>query len=482
MNSYQTVTGLPLPFSHLDVAGSTDDIALVYAGHELSYGALFREVWGVVCHLTGQGVQPGDLLALQSSSYMLSARMVYAARFLGLTLLPLDPAMARERRNRLLSEVGCILLVTDSELLGLPAGVRVISAASFVETAETVTAVEMTTAQEADAIQLIIATSGTEGRPKGVMLSGVNLAASSRAVRQRLGLGPSDLWLCCLPLFHIGGLSILYRCMNAGAGVVLHQGFDAPEVWSDLRRHRVTHISLVPAMLAQLLDVAQTQSPPESLGVVLVGGGPLEPGLAARAHAMGWPLSVSYGMSETSSLCISQDGVTAGMVSGEVGLPLEGFELAISERGRIMLRGPAVMQGYANPARSPGQGLLDGGWFETGDLGEQDGSGRLRVLGRADDLLISGGRNIHPQEVEEWLASCPGVGAVAVTGQVDERWGEVLVVLYTGRVSSGQLQEWCRNNIPSPLRPRRFVQVPGLPLNAMGKLDRRGLLSLVGQG
>ncbi len=482
MNSYQTVTGLFPPLSRLDDAGSAGDIALVHAGHELSYGALFREVGGLVCHLTAQGVQSGDLLVLQSSSSLLSARVVYAARLLGLTLFPLDPAMARERRNRLLSELGCVLLVADSELPDLPAEIRVISAPPCVETAETVTAVEMTTAQEANAIQLIIATSGTEGRPKGVMLSGANLAASTGAVRQRLGLGPSDLWLCCLPLFHIGGLSILYRCLDAGAGVVLHQGFDAPEVWSDLRRHRVTHISLVPAMLAQLLDVAQTQSPPESLGVVLVGGGPLEPGLAARAHAMGWPLSVSYGMSETSSLCVSQDGVTAGMVCGEVGQPLEGFELAISEQGRIMLRGPAVMQGYANPARSPGQGLLDGGWFETGDLGELDGSGRLRVLGRADDLLVSGGRNIHPQEVEERLASCPGVGAVAVTGQVDEHWGEVLVALYTGRVSSGQLQEWCRSNIPSPLRPRRFIQVSELPLNAMGKLDRKRLPVLVGQG
>ncbi|MCP5022913.1 MAG: 2-succinylbenzoate--CoA ligase, partial [bacterium] len=117
-----------------------------------------------------------------------------------------------------------------------------------------------------------------------------------------------------------------------------------------------------------------------------------------------------------------------------------------------------------------------------GDLGGFARAGRRGVAGRADALLVSGGSTLHPRVGAPRLATCPAVGAVAVTGQVDERWGEVLVALYTGRVSSGQLQEWCRSNIPSPLRPRRFIQVSGLPLNGMGKLDRRRLSALVGQG
>ncbi len=466
------------PFSyHL----SLDALALVHAGRQLSYRELSLEAEGLACGLAGQGVRPGAVVALLTTASIRAARMVYAARVLGLTMFPLDPAMAGERRNRLLSEVGCDLLVIDAEIVDPPAGVKLTPFTSLSEPSATEGLAALGAAGTAADTQLIIATSGTEGDPKGVMLSGRNLAASAAATIGLLRLRQNDLWLCCLPLFHIGGLSILYRCLDVGAGVLLHQGFDAVAVWSDLQRHRVSHISLVPAMLAQLLDVARDAPPPAGLAVVLLGGGPLDTKLAERAHAAGWPLCVSYGMSETASLCVYQDGASAGTVTGEVGLPLDGFELAISGRGRIMLRGSAVMQGYANPDRSPGQGLLEGGWFESGDLGELGESGRLRVLGRADDVLISGGRSIHPVEVEDLITACPGVDAVAVSGQADDHWGQILVALYMGSVTAGQLEEWCRSNIPSSLRPRRFVVVAALPCNGMGKLDRRGLTELLDQ-
>lgn len=476
------MTAFPPPFSRLDVTAlHAGDTALIYAQDEYSYAALSREARRLAGALAGLGVQPGGLLAVVAASSSLFAWMVYATRLLGVTYLPLDRSMSSERRNRMLAEVGCNLLLTDVDLADLPEGVEVIPAISLFGTCAPQLSPDQERLNQVYDIQLIVATSGSEGEPKGVMLSGENLAASATAARQRLGLGPSDLWLCCLPLFHTGGLSILYRCLDAGAGVLLHQGFDAAEVWSGLQHHRVTHISLVPPMLARLLDIAGSTPPPESLGVVLVGGGRLESGLEARARAAGWPLCVSYGLSEASSLCVSRDGVASAMAAGDVGLPLDGFELALSERGRIMLRGPAVMQGYANPDRSPGRGLLEGRWFETGDMGEMDSSGRLRVLGRADDMLVSGGRNIHPVEVEAQIVACPDVDAVAVTGLADARWGEVLVALYTGSASSGQFEVWCRSNIPSALRPRRFVPVPRLPQNGMGKLDRRSLPDLAVQ-
>jgi len=469
------MTGLFSPHPPLDA------VALMHAGRKFSYREWFLEIEVLACSLARYGVRPGAVVALQATATILSAQMVYVTRVMGFTLFPLDPAMSGERRNRLLSEVGCDLLVTDAEVVCPPAGVRLVTIASFSEPAATEELPELLFAGTDADIQLIIATSGTEGNPKGVMLSGGNLAASIAAANELLRLRQNDLWLCCLPLYHIGGLSILYRSLDAGAGVLLHQGFDAAMVWTDLQSHRVSHISLVPAMLAQLLDISQDVRPPASLDLVLVGGGPLGTKLAERAHAADWPLCVSYGMSETASLCIAQDGELSGTVSCEVGRPLAGFELAISERGRIMLRGPAVMQGYANPDRSPGQGLLEGGWFETGDLGELGESGCLRVLGRADDVLISGGRNIHPVEVEAEIAACPGVDMVAITGQKDDRWGQILVALYTGSVSAGQLEEWCRSNTISSLRPRRFVQVAVLPYNAMGKLDRKGLIELLDQ-
>ncbi len=466
----------------LDVpAERSADRALFIDGKVISHGELYLRSRTMAANLERLGVDASGPLALVARSSSLFAWMVYAARLYGVALIPLSSAMDSQRCNRLLQDAGCTQLITEEQLPDMLPGIRVIAAAKLLDCVESMVMGRPGVERKSDEIQLIVATSGSEGDPKGVMLSGRNLAASALAVRKRLGLEQGNIWLCCLPLYHIGGLSILYRCLDAGAEVLLHQGFDAQIVWSDLQGHQVTHLSLVPAMLVQLLDAAQSVAPPETLRVVLVGGGPLDPELAARARAQGWPLFVSYGMSETASLCVSHAGESSGPVSGEVGRPLDGFELAISKRGRIMLRGPAVMQGYANPDGSPGQGLLDGGWFETGDLGELGESGHLRVLGRADDVLVSGGRNIHPVEVEAEIAACPGVDAVAITGQKDDHWGQILVALYTGSVTARELDEWCHSNIPSGLRPRRYVQVVALPRNAMGKLDRKGLRELLDQ-
>ena len=459
--------------SCVDAACDAGGTALIHDEKQVSFGELSRDVNSLAAVLVDHGVQAGDLLALITASSILITRMAYASMALGVTLFPLDPAMAGERRNRLLSAAGCDLVINDVELDDLSDGVKVISTQSFSAAGTAPLSQNWNRDGDGGAVQLVIATSGSEGDPKGVMLSGDNLAASILASRQRLGLDAGDIWLCCLPLFHIGGLSILYRCLQAGAGVLLQQGFDAQSVWLNIQHRKVTHISLVPSMLARLLDISEDASPPEWLRIVLIGGGHLAPELAARAHTAGWPLCVSYGMSETASQCATQCGADAGLVSGGVGLPLGGFEIALSERGRIMVRGPAVMRGYINPDRVPGLGLLDGGWFETGDLGEIDASGRLRVLGRADDLLVSGGKNIHPLEVEDLLAACPGVEQAAIAGQADEVWGVRLVALYTGSASAAEVEQWCCENIASALRPRRFVQVAELPQNGFSKLDRK---------
>jgi o-succinylbenzoate---CoA ligase len=454
----------------------TDNIALMHGEDQLSLRELSRDATSLAAALVDHGVHSGDLLALVTSSSSLIARLAYASIALGVTLFPLDPATACARRNRLLSDAGCDLVIGEVDLDGLPDGVRFISAQSLGTSGSATLPQDRKLA--GDDIQLIIATSGSEGDPNGVMLSRDNMAASVFATHRRLGLDAGDLWLCCLPLFHIGGISILYRCRDAGAGVLLHQGFDAADVWADLQRHRVTHISLVPAMLARLLDISGDASPPEWLRIVLIGGGHVAAKLAQRAHAAGWPLCVSYGMSETASNCATRCGVDAGLIPGEVGLPLDGVEIDLSERGRIMVRGPVVMQGYINRDRTPGLGLLDGGWFESGDMGEIGDTGSIKVLGRADDLLISGGKNIHPIEVEDLIAGCPGVEQVAITGQADQVWGVRLVALYTGSASVTAVEQWCRDNISSALRPRRYISVKELPQTSLGKLDRTRLIDL----
>ncbi len=459
------------------IAGhSGSSIALISKGKEISYSDLSLWAQSLAAQLLRHGVERGDLAAVHTTSSLTIYLALYATLYLGVTIFPLDPFMSRGRRERLLAQAGCSLVLTDIDLEDLPQWVNAIQIAYPY-------ASDGVMGQHADggAVQLIIATSGSEGEPKGVMLSGGNIASSVGASRDRLGLERGDIWLNCLPMFHIGGIMIAYRCLDAGAGMLLHSGFDADRVWADLNDYPVTHISLVPAMLDRLLDASGDATPPDSLRVALIGGGHLAPELAARAHAAGWPLCASYGMSESCSQCATDCGAQAGTSPGMVGMPLDGFEIALSQRGRIRVRGPAVMLGYANPDLSPGQGLSDVGWFETGDLGEIGESGRIRVLGRADDMLICGGVTIHPGEIEGQVYGCPGVGEVAVTSRSDPIWGDLLVAMYTGEAGKDDVESWCRANLASVLRPREFIRVSDLPRNGMGKLDRVGLRGMLAQ-
>ncbi len=305
---------------------------------------------------------------------------------------------------------------------------------------------------------------------------------SALVVNRQLGLGATDCWLNCLPLHHIGGLSIIYRTTLAGASMVLHEGFDAVRVWRDIERYRVTHLSLVPVMLAKLLAVAEGV-PPEHLRVVLIGGAALDEALARRALEKGWPLFVTYGMTETGSQVATQSLTSVTNIDAPIPL-LEGMECSVVDDagratdgvGRIRLRGEMMMRGYANPDQRAGDGLDDDGWYTTGDIGRYSAVSRIQVMGRADEMIISGGENIHPQQVEQLLHDCPGINESCVIGMDDPDWGERVCVVYSGDSSEQQVERWCRENIGGPLRPRLFVRLVQLPRLSNGKIDRQALI------
>lgn len=322
---------------------------------------------------------------------------------------------------------------------------------------------------------LVISTSGSEGQPRAVLLGNAQLDAAAAAANACLGLGAGDLWLNCLPLYHIGGQSILWRCARVGAGVVLHEGFSAENIARDLAAQSITHISLVPAMLARLLDLGI--APPASLRALLIGGAALSASLYERATTAGWPLYVSYGMSETAAQVATFGPDDGPWHEGLVGRPMPGHEIRIGDDGRIRIRGRQVMLGYLG-RHSSVSGIDADGWLTTGDLGRLDGDGRLTVLGRADDMLISGGRNVHPQEIESCLAGCPGVVDVAVTGLPDPVWGDLVVALVVGPIDSDALLAHARRHLPSAALPRRIHRLDRLPRNAAGKLERARLRQL----
>jgi O-succinylbenzoic acid--CoA ligase len=356
-------------------------------------------------------------------------------------------------------------------------------------------------AAQTDPPTLLVQTSGSGGAPRVAMLTDGGLRASATAINARLGLCAGDVWLGVLPRQHIGGLAIGWRCALAGAALVAHEGFDAAAVRAELMDEAagITHLSLVPPMLARLLDAGA--EPPPWLRVVLLGGQALDPVLARRALAGGWPLVLGYGMTETGSM------IASGWVQDDGGVvmtPLPGVELdcpscdprtgtamdASKVRGPqversaavsrpLRLRGPMLMAGYADSRRQPGDGLSAGGWLATSDLGCRAPDGTLRVLGRADEVLVIGGVNVLPAEIERRLAAAPGIGEVAVAGVPEPVWGHRLVAVYTGAVDPAALDAWCRTNLPSVERPRGFRRVAGLPVLASGKLDRRALVRCI---
>jgi O-succinylbenzoic acid--CoA ligase len=303
-------------------------------------------------------------------------------------------------------------------------------------------------ARAGDAPGVHVFTSGTTGAPKPVILSYDNLAWSALGSAVALGLDRSERWLCVLPLAHVGGLSILVRSAIYATTAVVHERFHAAEVVQALREHGITLVSLVPTMLARLLD-AGLERPPD-LRWALLGGAPTPPALLARAAAAGLPVVTSYGLTEACSQ-VATDGV-----------PLPGVRVELAPDGEIVVSGPTVA----------GAGLLP-----TGDLGAWDEGGRLRVIGRKADTIITGGESVAPQEVEEVLFAHPGVADAAVVGRPDPEWGERLVALVVARDGAAippehELRAFCAARLARFKVPKRFEAVPTLPRNAAGKLER----------
>jgi len=297
-----------------------------------------------------------------------------------------------------------------------------------------------------DAPALRLLTSGTTAAPRPVVLTYGNLFWAALGSAAALGLDVQERWLCALPLAHVGGLSILTRSVVYGTSVLLHERFDARRAVTAVMDEGVTLVSVVPTMLARMLDAGLREPP--ALRWALVGGAPLAPSLRARAEDAGIPVAESYGMTEAASQAVTE------------GVPLPGVRVELGEDGEIVLAGPTI---------------AGGGPLPTGDLGAWDAQGRLRVLGRRADTIITGGENVTPQEVEQVLLAHPEVEDAAVVGGPDPEWGEAVVALVVGGVGEEDLRAWARARLAPYQVPKRVEHVDELPRNAAGKLDRNRL-------
>ena len=441
------------------------------------YGELWQALGRWRHTFADAGLAPGVPVAVITRHRRLIARAAWLSVYSGLPLLPLAPEQLG--LASLLRSCGVRQAITDADV-ALPSGIRRLPAARLdgMPTGDSAEPAPMA----ANRPQLLVSTSGTGDHPRAAMLDGDNLAASAATTAEILEMDGGDDWLVCIPLTHIAGLMILFRSARVGASVTIHESFDAARVWSSVSAGEITRLSLVPPMLDRLLAVSDDQ-PGQRGRSLIVGGAPVSQALADRATSAEWPIMSSYGMTETAShVALSGPDLASGL------LPLPGTRISVVDEsgapaagvGRIVIEGPTVMAGYANPGLLQGDGLLGEHQLLTSDLGRIDEDGHLHICGRSDDVLISGGVNVHPAVLEDVLAGCPGVVEAGIAGRHDTVWGHRLVAVYVGRLSTEELARWIEQHIAAAMRPRDFIRVANLPRNALGKLDRN-LLQLLAE-
>jgi O-succinylbenzoic acid--CoA ligase len=433
--------------------------ALRFEDNVWNFRDLGAEVERTSRRLAALGAGPGAAVALRAQNSLDALRIAAATIELQAPLVLLHPRLTQAEEGALLAQAQPRVLALEGEprqterFEPLPAEVGV-----------------------------VMFTSGTSGRPRGAMLPWGALSAAVEASAALLPVAPGDRWLLCLPLCHIGGLSILLRCLRGRGSVVLAPRFRAAEVLALIERHRPTLLSVVPTMLHDLLEVDE-RNLLATLRAVLVGGAAAPAPLLERSARRGVLALTTYGLTEACSQVTTQRPRDASTSEPGVGLPLPGVALRlVSEEGaevrpgaigRIQIQGPTLMRGYL------GESPISG-WFDTGDLGSFDLAGHLHVHARRSDLIVTGGENVYPAEVEAQLLVGGGVLAAMVFGVPDPRWGQ-LVAAAIVPAPGFNLEAWRAAVLAAMAphkRPRLFCVTDGIPLGPTGKPLRRLALEL----
>ncbi len=425
-----------------------DRTALAADGVEVSYAELEAESTWVARRLAAQGLRRGSLAALTMHPGREQVVLIHALMKVGAVLLPLSPRLsAAERTGLIATEEPTIDLGDPGELTQSEADLPLLGE------------------HDMDEPVARVLTSGSTGAPRPIGLSYGNFLWSAVGSAFNIGVEPEDRWLCCVPLNHVSGLSIAMRSVIYGTTAVLHDGFEAERVAAALDEDRITVLSLVTTMLTRLLEVGADLSGPRA---ILVGGGPVPEEPLEEAIGRGATVVQTYGLTETCSQVTTLAPADARRKLGSAGRPLLTTHLRIQD-GEILVQGPTVASGCAD----------SDGWLHTGDLGRIDEEGFLYVEDRIDDLIVSGGENVVPAEVEKVLLRHPEVADAAVIGREDPEWQQAVtavVVLESGsEATPDELRRHCAETLAAFKVPKRVELAAALPRTPSGKLMRRAL-------
>ncbi|GCD88180.1 class I adenylate-forming enzyme family protein [Nocardioides sp. LS1] len=451
---------------------------------------LLARVRSVAAQLGQLGIGTDDVVALRLTNRVEFVVLLFAAWRIGATLTPVNPALTSGEVARQLADSGARLLVIedDSDPVESIACLPVSELRYDLATTDDAAVVD-----DPERLALLIYTSGTTGVPKGVMLDHANLDAMTEMGREGLKLGPTDRCLLILPLFHVNGIVVsILSPLLVGASVVIAERFNPATFFETVEKVRPTFFSAVPTIYSMLAALpGEIQPDTSSVRFAVCGAAPAPAELLTKFEMRyGFPLVEAYGLSEATcgSAINPVDGIRK---AGTVGLPFPGQELRIvsldgttlpqGEVGEVVVSGPNVMRGYLGRPEETAAVLTDG-WLRTGDIGFLDEDGYLTIAGRSKDMIIRGGENIYPKEIEDVLAQHPDVVGAAVIGEPDEKWGEVVVAFVQLRpgasVEVESLKALCREHLSGYKRPTAIRVMEALPTNAVGKLDKNSLRSV----
>jgi o-succinylbenzoate---CoA ligase len=473
-----------------------------------SFAELDRQATRLARQLATMGVQEGHRVALLAANGLPYVAFVHALTRLGAILVPLNLRLTLEELCWQVRDVHASLLVCDENNASLVTEIgltvpelQLATLAKEAKGGETVLSelpendISLRTLIDLSAPQAILYTSGTTGQPKGALITYGMQWWNALGSALNLGHSLDDRWLACLPLYHIGGLSILMRSVIYGISVMVHEKFDPLSVNHSILKDKITLISVVAVMLQRMVTDLDTHWDgaryPSTLRCVLLGGGPAPYPLLEACILRGIPVIQTYGLTESSSQAVTLSPADAVRKPGSAGRPLLPVQLRImhdnqpasaGEPGEIFLKGPTITPGYIERPEATAQAFQDG-WFATGDIGYLDKDGHLFVLDRRADLIISGGENVYPAEIESVLQSHPAVKEAGVCGQPDPQWGQVpvaFVVLNAGSMlSAEELLDYIAQKLARYKRPRAIYFTEQLSHTSSGKLLRRELPRLL---
>jgi fatty-acyl-CoA synthase len=484
-----------------------DKAITLFEGETTTYGEMASRTAALASGLSQRGVARGDVVALLSYNCPEFLETIFAANFLGAIAMPINWRLAAPEVRYILEHSGARALVCDDLLITLAneatRGIESTLVRACVAPAGSdgwIPLAELRMSQvgvprasvSADDVHRLMYTSGTTGRPKGVMITHANLAWKNLAHIVEFGFTSSDLGLACGPLYHVGALDLTTTSLiAAGATTVIHRSFEASDVVNELERSRVTTVWLAPAMVNAILalpDIEQRNL--NSVRVVINGGEKMPIPLIKRIQRTfpsAW-FADAYGLTETVSgdTFLDRDSIVSKL--GSVGRPCLYLELDIWDRqgrplppgqdGEIVMRGPKVFKGYWRDPDATAVAFA-GGWFHTGDVGKRDNEGYLYIVDRLKDMIVSGGENIASSEIERVLYEHDSVLEAAVVGHPDDRWGEVptayVVIRPDATATVDELLEHCRAQLARFKVPKSITFLDALPRNPSGKVLKRSL-------